>query len=192
VEVQIIKSEILSVIACGAILSATTAQARTVDFSSIGAGQYHSITVGDYSFTQFNGQDPVVFLSEQGFMALGDDTSSSGYGSVFSLARLDGGSFNINNLVFGATTGAAGTGSARIDLGDFDLNRTFVTADGQAYAGDTAVLRNTTSLFINVYTGTGDVGIRSLDVSSVPEPPTWALLTTGLAAVGYTLRRRKA
>ncbi|RYF15865.1 MAG: PEP-CTERM sorting domain-containing protein [Oxalobacteraceae bacterium] len=192
VEVKIIKFAVLSLIACVTVLSATTAQATIIDFSSIEIGQYHSIMVGEYSFTQFNGQDPVVFSSEQGFMALGDDTSSFGYGSVFSLVRLDGGSFNIDNLVFGATTDAAGTGSARIDLGDFDLNRTFVTADGQVYAGDTAVLHNTTSLFINVYTDTGDVGIRSLDVSSVPEPPTWALLVTSLAAVGYTLRRRKA
>ena len=186
------KLALSSVVGCILASVSTVAGAATIDFSSVTTGQYSNVTIGDYMFSRINGQNPVVFTSAAGFKAFGDDTSNSGNGSVFTLSRIDGGSFNVSNVIFGLSASAGNSGDTRIDFGSYDANRTYVRSDGQAYVGNTDVFRNTASLFINTYTNVGSVGIRSLDVSAVPEPASWALMPTGFGAVGYSLRRRKA
>lgn len=164
-----------------------------INFSSVAVGSYSSVTVGDYVFSQFNGDLLYVFDGVAG-RSLGD-LQRGGFdnGSVFNITRLDGLAFTVNSLVFGASQGASG----RIALGDYGQNQTDLSgvgADGTAYTGQRAVLTNTPSLFVDTYASSGAVGLRNLSISlasAVPEPTTWAMMLVGFAMVGAAARYRR-
>jgi hypothetical protein len=117
--------------------------------------------------------------------------------ALFGLDRVRGTLVRITSPNGGtvSTVGSLGLGTILGEL-SFDI----VTMGGVNFGYFTAapIVGGTPGLFsVNLETGAstfigslGTGGLRGLAVTTIPEPGTWALLGTGLAAVGVLARRR--
>ncbi|MBO9712833.1 PEPxxWA-CTERM sorting domain-containing protein [Sphingomonas sp.] len=188
--------------AIAALLCATPACATSLDFTSIASGTTlangQSVTLGDFILKNIGGQTGVFFNGADGSIAFGDDQTLTSAGSLFTLTRVGGGLFDVNSVVFALSAGASG----RTDLFDYS-HRIQITSDGQSTTGTTA-MQGIDSLYIDLFSNAGSVGIRNFDltpvgpsggsggsgVGAVPEPATWAMMLGGFGIVGFAMRRR--
>lgn len=111
-------------------------------------------------------------------------------GQLITISNPNGGAIN--------TVGSLGLGTF-LGITGFDI----FTADGMntaffsaAFAGSNTSRMYTVNLGTGAATLVGDIGggavVEGLAIQTVPEPGTWAMLATGLLAVGVAARRRRA
>lgn len=118
-----------------------------------------------------------------------DDAPLTGSGNEFlSLASLD---FTFLGNAFNQTNGAVSPEAAFFD-GDF-LGLSFNVNTFNPNFALISGFSNVSEASFSYDNGTGSAGFGSLvyTVSAVPEPETWTMLLSGLALVGFVVRRRR-
>ncbi len=178
------------------LASGANAATQFIDFSALAPGTFSAAVFGDYRIEHAlqYGQDPVLFVSDTGTNAIGDDQTGENIGTGLILSRVDGAVFAVDAMVF-SLLGEAGK-DTRVAIDPYgDINElVFVNTDDQAYAGPR--LTGLKALFLDFYADSGALGISSITVDNdvagaVPEPATWALMMGGFGLTGTALRRRR-
>jgi PEP-CTERM motif len=130
-------------------------------------------------------------------------TFGNGTSLNFALRLLGEGFLDTVQVYYSTSGNSSNVGSTTSSTGDFTLLQTFSASDDTGWLAESVLvsgLSGSTSgrfAFRYVVDDTslnGDfIGIDSVDVTSVasiPEPESWALMAAGLAALGWSRRRR--
>lgn len=190
-------------LAAAAALAAGSASAAVIDFESVATGTYSSLTTGGvtFTFTAGTGTFDVIASGSPGAPIAGNALLSY-------LTNPGPGAFK--------ATMAGGFGSFAIGCGDYNADEdhchlsAYDAAGGlldaatyinpaSTYGGGMLSVASATPIayvtFWEDYVNPGAVywdNVEFTAAAAVPEPQTYALLALGLAAIGFTARRRKA
>lgn len=191
-------------LAAAAALAAGSASATVIDFESVAAGTYSSLTTGGvtFTFTADTGTFEVVASGSPGAPIAGNAllsySTNPGPGAFMATMAGGFGSFSIGCGDYGADAdychlSAYDAAGGLLDAGSY-VNPASTPGGGMLSVSSATPIAYVTFWEDGAFPGAvyWDNVEFTAAPAAVPEPQTYALLALGLAAIGFTARRRKA
>jgi len=202
---------VAALLAAGSIGSAQAVTLLSENFSAAAgnlygvgpiAGTAFAVTVGSVDIVGLPGGSPFscVRLSSANCLDLVGNTGNGAIASTASFDLIAGNTYNVSfgGLLQGFSPGGLQTTSFTVSLGSLSSTQT-ADATGALYSVDFTSLFNESGAQLGFATLTAPDSVHGvvldsivLSVTAVPEPQSWALLSAGLAGLGFVARRRSS